>query len=118
MHSDLTLDIMDQVTASLGDAFRHFSNEICPAYNTKELTREANARRRRKSKKPNATKNTQPANGTPLKKTFNLQTYKYHSLDDYCKTIRWLGTTESYSTSVVGVMETCRILPDSHKLSG
>jgi hypothetical protein len=118
MHSDLTLDIMDQVTASLGDAFRHFSDKVCPAYNTKELPREANARHRRQSKKPNATKNTQPANGTPRKKTFNLQTYKYHSLDDYCKTIRRLGTTESYSTSVVGVMETCRISPGSQKHSG
>ena len=108
MHSDLTLDIMDQVTASLGDAFRHFSKKICPEYNTKELTREAHAHRRHQSKKPNATKDIQPANGTPLKKTFNLQTYKYHSLGDYCKTIQRFGTTESYSTSVVGVMQICK----------
>jgi len=102
MHSDLTLDIMDNVTASLGEAFRHFSYKICVAYKTKELPKEANARRRRQSKTSNPTKEP---HGTILKKTFNLCTYKFHSLDDYCRTIRWLGTTESYSTTIVGVIE-------------
>jgi hypothetical protein len=106
MHSDLTSDIMDDVTASLGEAFRHFSDNICPKHNTKELAREANARRRRQSKKPNPTKKGRPSDG---KKTFNLCTYKYHSLDDYCRTIRWLGTTESYSTAVVSVNELYKI---------
>jgi hypothetical protein len=97
---------MDEVTASLGDAFRHFSDEVCPAYNTKELRKETNARHRRQSNKPNPTKKAKPVDGTPLKKKFNLQTYKYHSLDDYCQTIRWLGTTESYSTAIVRIIET------------
>jgi hypothetical protein len=107
MHSDTTLDIMDEVTASLGDTFRHFSDEVCPAYNTKELPKEANARRRRRqSNKPNPSKKAKPSDDAPLKKKFNLQTYKYHSLDDYGQTIRWLGTTESYSSAVVCIIET------------
>jgi len=106
MHSDTMLDIMDEVTASLGDAFRHFSEEICPAYNTKELPKEANARRRRRSKKPNPTEKAEPSADMPRKRTFNLRTYKFHSLDDYVRTIRWLGTTESYSTTIVGIVET------------
>src|ERR1700723_3228028 len=48
-HSDLTLDIMDDVTSSLGETFRQFNADVCSAYSTKELAREATARRRRKN---------------------------------------------------------------------
>jgi hypothetical protein len=106
MHSDSTLDIMDEITISLGDAFRNFSDEICPAYDTTELPREASARRRRQSKKSNSTKTVKPFDGIPVKKRFNLQTYKYHSLNDYTQTIRRFGTTESFSSAVVGIIET------------
>ena len=34
-------------------------------------------------------------------KTFNLDTYKYHSLGDYVEHIRQYGTTDSYSTEPV-----------------
>ncbi|RDB29364.1 hypothetical protein Hypma_014985 [Hypsizygus marmoreus] len=34
----------------------------------------------------------------PKKKIFNLFTYKLHALGDYFRTIRWFGTTDSYST--------------------
>ena len=105
MHSDITLDIMDDVTASLGSAFRHFSHEVCPAFNTKELHREANARRRRQTQNPNQTKKAKPFNGELLKKTFNLSTYKYHSLDDFANMIWQLGTTDSYNTTIVSVID-------------
>jgi hypothetical protein len=104
MHSDLTLDIMDEVTASLGKAFRHFDANICSAYATKELSRETNARRRRRlnADRSRAAKTT---DSESLKKKFNLQTYKYHALGDYSRTIRRLGTTDSYSTSTVHIVE-------------
>jgi hypothetical protein len=54
MHHDLTLDIMESVTVSLGNSFRLFSNVICPAFTTRELRREADARLRRASKKASA----------------------------------------------------------------
>lgn len=34
-------------------------------------------------------------------KTFNLNTYKHHSLGDYLETIRQRGTTDSFSTESV-----------------
>lgn len=37
----------------------------------------------------------------PVKKSFNLWTYKIHSLGDYVKTICRYGTTDSYSTQTV-----------------
>jgi hypothetical protein len=150
MHSDLTLEIMDAVTISLGEKLRVFSQTTCPAFVTRELRREFNARVRRETKKP-VPKRRQPAGGhgqggdthiidqttsnseiVPVDamagqqqpsavindaghdpssarpnhrgrrhKTFNLNTYKLHSLGDYVTSIRKYGTTDSYSTEPV-----------------
>jgi hypothetical protein len=37
----------------------------------------------------------------PKRRKFNLRVYKYHALGDYAKTIRRLGTTDSFSTEPV-----------------
>jgi len=103
MHSDLTLDVMDEVTTSLGKAFRHFEAEVCPAYNANELPREANARRRR-YQNAGATGKAKSTNDGPRRKQFNIQIYKYHALGDYVWTIRRLGTSDSYSTTTVGII--------------
>jgi hypothetical protein len=97
LHSDLTLDILDDVTTILGERFRHFQRDICPSYATRELPREANARRRRRknANEPGV------AEFETLQKNFNLNSYKYHSLGDYVRTIRRLGTTDSFNTTVV-----------------
>ena len=41
------------------------------------------------------------------KKSFNLRTYKNHSLGDYVKMIRTYGTTDSYSTEPVSTALLC-----------
>ena len=51
MHHDLTLDVLDSVTVSLGKLLRSFSDVTCSAFETKELRREAEARARRQSRK-------------------------------------------------------------------
>jgi hypothetical protein len=51
MHSDPTLEILDSVTTTLGEAFCHFQRKICPKYHTQELNREVATRWRRQSKK-------------------------------------------------------------------
>jgi hypothetical protein len=51
MHNDLSLDVMDAVTVSLGKALRTFRDTTCSAFHTKELRREYNARIRREAKK-------------------------------------------------------------------
>jgi hypothetical protein len=104
MHSDLTLEIMDEVTTSLGKAFRQFQNDVCPTYNSKELPREASARRRR-HQNADANGKINSTRDEPLQKKFNLQTYKYHALGDYVKTIRQFGTTDSYSTTTVSIVQ-------------
>ena len=62
-----------------------------------------------KSNAQKGTETTTKTNPQPQKsssgkqpKQFNLNTYKFHSLGDYCITIRRFGTTNSYSTQPVG----------------
>ena len=51
MHHDLTLDIFDGVTASIGAKLRDFRDNTCTSFATQELPREYNARIRREAKK-------------------------------------------------------------------
>ncbi|KAF8067028.1 hypothetical protein FPV67DRAFT_1562486 [Lyophyllum atratum] len=120
MHTDFTLKIFEDVTTALGNAFRKFESITCATHATYELPREAEARERKKAKK-NAQKSSssnmaqpssKPASTSPTttsnddtngvsrrrKKTFNMETYKFHSLPDYPDMIREYGTCDSYST--------------------
>lgn len=105
LHSDPTLDIMDEVTTTLGQDFREFKKTVCPAFATRELPKEASARQRRKIR--SGTKAVQLAAKTAvikqLRKEYNIQTYKHHAAGDYVKTIRHFGTTDSYSTTPVSL---------------
>jgi hypothetical protein len=110
MHTDSTLAIFDDATIDIGAKFRTFERETCSAFDTRELNREANARRRRRKKKaPEASNGVNPSDSSDTfnetrPKKFNLQTYKYHSLGDYPDTIRRYGTTDSYSTEPVSIL--------------
>jgi hypothetical protein len=120
MHTDVTLELLSQVTIALGTRIREFQEKTCTAFLTHELERERAARMRRQEKKKAAAEtNSNPQNrkkataetsSKPQKssngkqpKQFNLNTYKYHALGDYCNTIRRFGTTDSYSTQPVGL---------------
>jgi hypothetical protein len=61
MHNDLTIELMDAETASLGVKLRAFSRHTCPAFATRELQREYNARLRREAKSKSASRNGQTA---------------------------------------------------------
>lgn len=50
MHTESTLKIMENVTVSLGKKLREFTSKTCSAYNTRELQRETDARKRRQAK--------------------------------------------------------------------
>jgi len=127
LHNDLTLAVLDAMTVSLGQKLRAFRDVTCSAFATKELRREYNARIRRDAKKaaastptnqatqgPNMTE-TQPqameqptslagcphATSGRRSKTFNLNTFKGHSLGDYGNIIRTYGSSDSYSTEPV-----------------
>lgn len=51
LHTDHTLDLMDNLTTELGDQFRTFETGTCFAIKTKELPREYQARKRREARR-------------------------------------------------------------------
>jgi hypothetical protein len=61
MHNDLTLDIMDVATVSLGKKLRTFTQKSCPVFETKELSREYNARMRKHAKAASKTRKRKQA---------------------------------------------------------
>jgi hypothetical protein len=51
-----------------------------------------------------ATGNTPQESGGPRIKKFNLGTYKFHAMGDYARTIKFFGTTDSFTTQMVGTI--------------
>ena len=104
IHSETTLKVLDNVTALLAKSLRHFAQVTCPSFNTVESDHEYNARRRAAEMRTSRqTGNNMPSGpGGKRPKTFNLTTFKLHSLGDYVDTIKMFGTTDSYSTQIVG----------------
>lgn len=115
IHTDETLDALDKVTKHLGVLLRKFVEDICPAFSTKELRREAESRRRRQARENSGGRTpAQHLQGTQKtadrrSKQLNLRTYKLHALGDYVSQIRLFGTTDSYSTQPVRVFLRCFI---------
>ncbi|TEB27708.1 hypothetical protein FA13DRAFT_1634250 [Coprinellus micaceus] len=113
LHTNHTLAILDTLTTELGDVIRGFVEKTCSKFDTKELTREYQARKRRearqqgKKEQASTNKGKGTANELPKKRqktgddtTLNLNTYKFHSLGDVVSTIRMFGTMDSYSTQM------------------
>lgn len=107
LHTDSTVARLKELTRFVGTRLRFFANKICTLYDTRELPREEAARARRRAKQ--AAQKAGQTNGAPtsaktgpLRKVFNLITYKLHALGDYAFHILRFGTTDSYSTQTVG----------------
>ncbi|KIJ15701.1 hypothetical protein PAXINDRAFT_76356, partial [Paxillus involutus ATCC 200175] len=106
MNTDDTLALMDSVTVKLGHHLQEFMAEMCPAFPTKELHREAEHQSWGTIWKyggdPTASSHSEPSTNAGRRlKTFNLQTYKLHALGDYTAQIWAYGTTDSISTQPV-----------------
>ena len=106
LHTDSTVLRLKELTRLLGSRLRFFANNICPLYDTRELPREEAARARRRAKQAAQRAGNTDAAATsrktgPLRKVFNLVTYKLHALGDYVFHILRFGTTDSYSTQTV-----------------
>jgi hypothetical protein len=120
MHTEYTLGVLTQSTATIGKELRSFEHWTW-VFDTVELPGETHARdrRRKRREKPLTTAisdaantfltpesgpqviQTKPSAAKPKKKNFNLFTYKLHALGDYVQTIRSCGSTDSYSTQIV-----------------
>ena len=115
MHTDRSLTLMDNVTTHLGKQMRLFTSQTCAAFSTRELRKEVIARINRAKTSVTQKKTSAPSHldastsekqTSQCKKTksFNLNTYKLHSLGDYVATIKRIGTTDSYSTERVNTI--------------
>ncbi|KAI0030620.1 hypothetical protein K488DRAFT_53810 [Vararia minispora EC-137] len=104
MHSDTPLHVLEDVTDVFMHALRYFHNVTCTAFNTVETDKEYAARQRavnrRNSKRAGNGTGSAPTTGGKQPKTFNMNTYKLHSLPDYPSSIRRFGTTDSGSTQI------------------
>ncbi|KAG6812796.1 hypothetical protein H0H92_000428 [Tricholoma furcatifolium] len=115
MHTDSTLQDLDNSLTRLGKSLRDFKRITCAAYVTRELPAEVAARGRRKAAlaavksvpRSNSQRRQHPKNEEQPEKTaktrprlreFNMSTVKLHGLGDYAATIREHGTTDNYST--------------------
>ncbi|KAI0071014.1 hypothetical protein K474DRAFT_1712834 [Panus rudis PR-1116 ss-1] len=101
LHTEKTLAFFEDTTRLLGTQVRQFSKVTCASYETRELPREATARKRRAALTgKQGTETTGGSNdGTVRKlKYFNLETSKWHDLPDFVKAIREFGTTDNTST--------------------
>lgn len=102
MHTEVTLLALTAITTMFGLQMRRFKTQTCDHVETFELDREVAARARRLARENPACPT--PAGGKKPKK-FNLLTYKFHALGDYVSSIRWFGTSDSYSTQTVRTLE-------------
>ncbi|KAF9642911.1 hypothetical protein BDM02DRAFT_3105097 [Thelephora ganbajun] len=112
LHTDHMLASFDVLTRPLRTALHHFGGKFSNWFDTKELPKEADARKRQATTSKNKGKASRfKEQNTRGKTRFSLSTYKLHTLGDYPNTIRWRGTTDSYNTQmasfVFGYVSTC-----------
>ena len=102
---DTTLRMMETISKALCQALRYFVGVTCPQYKTKELPCEVNAhtarQRAQAARRADANKNVPK---TVKGKQFNTSMYKIHCIPNYPDTIQKYGTTDSYSTQMVGYL--------------
>ncbi|KAG2062510.1 hypothetical protein BDR04DRAFT_1131197 [Suillus decipiens] len=99
IHTDNSLDLLNQATRCLGQQLRKFRDFTCSAFQTMELPGEIAAHQRKSSNLNSAGAGPGPSEACP--KAFNMQTYKLHVLGDYVSSIKMFGTTDSYTTQIV-----------------
>ena len=106
LHTEATLKHLEDLTTELGKLMRGFERSICSQFQTFELPREVEARKRREDTKKLGMDSipTQNAGGKRVK-TLNLYTYKWHALGDYVPTIRLFGGSDGFSSQLVSTIE-------------
>jgi hypothetical protein len=100
MHSGSTITFLEETFKKLSRNLRKFRDHTCAAFNAVELPREKQARQQKASKRSENGNTSQESSGARVKK-FNLLTYKFHAMGDYARTIRFFGTTDSFTTQIV-----------------
>src|SRR5580765_2191770 len=102
LHTESTLQHLEQLTMELGQLTRKFRDITQSAFKTFKLPKEKEARNRRHNSGKGKGKEKSSAFESGKKsKLLNLFTYKWHALGDYVRSIRLFGPTDGFSTQVV-----------------
>jgi hypothetical protein len=91
---------MSRSLTSLTGQLHKFHRQVCNNYDTTELPKERAAQYRHEALKENRT--TDALSSSPKKKSFNMRTYKFHTLGDYVQSIKLFGMTDSFTMQIVG----------------
>lgn len=104
MHTDSSLHLFEETTVILGNLLRYFAEETCCHFDTQETDKEYQARNRAHARNAIRAQSSSRIRTNPGRqpRTFNLTTPKIHFFPDYAQQIRRFGTTECFSTLVVG----------------
>jgi hypothetical protein len=101
IHSETTLSVLDSTFTRLSRQLRHFRDFTCAVFTTVELPREKAARERKAARQGLDSNNRDPSSGSRKVKKFNMNTYKYHAMGDYLRSIRLFGTIDSFTSQIV-----------------
>jgi hypothetical protein len=93
---------LEETFKKLSQKLRRFQRDTCAAFNTVELPKEKAARQKRSTQRSEANTISLDSSG-PKVKMFNLNTYKFHAMADYARTIRLFGATDSFTTQMVSI---------------
>ena len=104
LQTEDTLALLDQALQRLSAQVRRFQDKTCTAFEIKELPQESARRQRRELAEMQSSRRKTPARSSPLRKSFNINTYKFHALGDYTQVIKTFGMTDSYSTQIVSAL--------------
>lgn len=111
LHTDSSVVLLDDAHTAMAAHLRIFTNTVCPAFNTWELPRESEKRARAQAAQQSATQAHSSMASGRKRRSFHLKTVKTHLLGYYPAYIRRIGTSDSYSTSIVCLFHfSCRII--------
>lgn len=102
IHSETTLSVFDGTFKQLSHQLRKFRDFTCAAFTTLELPKEQAARDRKAARERSGLGNPDTGSSGRKAKKFNLRTYKFHAMGDYLRSIRLFGTTDSFTSQIVG----------------
>jgi hypothetical protein len=103
------LSFLEETFKKLSQQLQKFWTDTCAAFNTLELLKERAAHQRRFDQRSEM-HNVSPESTGPKVKKFNLNTYKFHAMGDYVRTIRFFGTTDSFTTQIVCIRDISSIM--------
>ncbi|KAG2051384.1 hypothetical protein BDR06DRAFT_890109, partial [Suillus hirtellus] len=102
LHSESTLAFLQEMFNKLSQKLRKFRTDTCAAFDTWELPKEKAACQRRVAQCSESHDVSLESTGPRVKK-FNLNTYEFHAMGDYVGSIRFFGTTDSFTTQIVHI---------------